>query len=128
MSRVREIWNEAFSDCKQLKTVRFAKDSQLEELKACCFYGSGIKSIVLPQRVRAIGYSAFQDCTWLRSARLNEGLEEINGCGVFGGSGLRNVELPSTLRDLGNCTFSACGALRYIRLPEGLERVGNACF
>ena len=65
----------------------------------------------------------------LRSAVLNEGLEELKGdydeteCeirynGIFSKSRLRQATLPASLRILGAGTFRDCKELKRVRFAE----------
>lgn len=49
----------------------------LEKIGDFCFSASGIEELVLPASVREVGANAFADCKWLKSVRLNEGLERL---------------------------------------------------
>lgn len=48
---VKEIGMNAFSNCKNLKSVTFAPGSRLEKITAGCFYQTSIEKIVIPKGV-----------------------------------------------------------------------------
>ena len=49
----------------------------LETIGDYCFHGSGLESVEFPGSLRSVGTSAFYKCERLRSAYLNEGLQEL---------------------------------------------------
>ena len=59
---VREIRNEAFRWCENLKCVIFAKGSRLEAVGDLCFADSGIQEINAPRSLRVIGEDVFARC------------------------------------------------------------------
>ena len=68
-------------------------------------YSSHLRSIVLPERLKRIGYGALRGC-----------------------SDLEEVIMPSTVRSLDNDAFSGCYDLEYIMMSENLESIGDECF
>ena len=63
---VTAIENEAFYNCKHLKSVTFAKGSRLEKIGSRCFYGTGIEKIVIPRGVEKIQDGTFSHCESLK--------------------------------------------------------------
>ena len=84
-NRVKEIQNNAFRNCKNLKEVVFEARSVLKK----------------------IGNYAFDGCKNLRNIRLPDGLETI-GVYCFSGCGLEEVVLPASVKSVGPCAFSRC--------------------
>lgn len=87
------------------------------------------RTIIFPNTVRRVSETAFNGNQPLRSAVLNEGLEELKGdydgteCeirynGIFSKSGLRQARLPASLRILGAGTFRDCKELKRVRFAE----------
>ena len=70
---VTEICVEAFCNCKHLRKVALAKDSQLESVGERCFYNSGIEEFTFPSALREIGKEAFGNCQNLRIAWVETG-------------------------------------------------------
>lgn len=61
--------------------------------------------ITLPETIRTIGHNAFQRCSRLNTATVQEGLVTIED-NAFDCSGLEHFTFPSTLRILGKNAFS----------------------
>lgn len=100
-----------------------------------------LTSLVLPDKLKVIGATAFNDCSNLTgSLILPEGLEDVKkaafkGCRSLTGS----LQLPSTLKKLGrekgytgagywDGVFNECGFVCKLILPESLEELGMATF
>ena len=103
--------------------------------------GADARTIIFPNTVRDMCGYAFTANKRLRSAVLNEGLEELPRCsdadffsddpdGVFANSEIRQIKLPATLRVLRHHTFYDCKMLRRVTFAEGsaLERIEGYCF
>ena len=90
----------------------------------------GLVSIVLPDQLKKIGYSAFQDCTNLSgSLIIPEGVVEIKSSAFYDCSSLKGtLSLPSTLEILGEAAFYSCGFMCELKLPEKLRVIGNRTF
>ena len=74
-------------------------------LRPGAFFGSGIRSLQLPERIREIGQYA-----------------------VFGMNHLTQLWLPDGVSKIGNGNFSACHELRAVRLPGSVKRFGGNLF
>lgn len=87
-------------------------------------------SIVLPDKLEGIGYSAFGSCSNLTgSLTIPEGVTRI-AYGAFSGctSMTGTLSLPSTLEFLGNCSFMSCNFNCDLILPDKLKYLGGIAF
>lgn len=94
----------AFGGCSDLKQVTF-KTTQLRHIPICCFAGTAITSITIPEGVSHIEAGAFGGCTKLTQ-----------------------VTLPTTLHTIGNSAFKNCEALTSITIPKGCHIIGDEAF
>lgn len=78
--------------------------------------------------VTAIGYSAFQDCTDLKSVIIPYGVKEIRNNAFYGCSGLQSVSIPGSVEKIGIFAFFGCTALTSITFPEGVTSIDLAAF
>ena len=87
-------------------------------------------SLVLPDKLTAIGSQAFYKCTSLSgSLIIPEGVEEIgdnafSDCKSLTGT----LSLPSTLKRIGRNAFESCNFVSELTLPESLEKIDNSAF
>lgn len=82
-----------------------------------------VKTVKLPNTVRAVKWGAFSDCKNLENVILNEGLTEL-GHSVFAGeSKIEEIVIPSTVTDIDEFTFGYCQSLKSVRFlgnaPDG---------
>lgn len=73
-SRLTEIGSKAFYLCSNLKTVKFASDSNLVSISDEASYHSSIESISNPSSVTRIGSGAF---LWCKSIKLNQLVQQL---------------------------------------------------
>ena len=91
------------------------------------YKGSG-GDVIVPEGVKRIGHSAFQDCTALTGIALPEGVERIETRAFSGCTALRTVILPEGLREIWRSAFSGCTALASMDLPESLADIDDWAF
>ena len=87
--------------------------------------------LVLPDRLKVVGYGAFSGCTYLvGSLIIPEGVTEIRREAFQDCTGLDGtLTLPSTLKTIGYYAFDHCSSLTgNLYLPEGLETIGDFAF
>lgn len=89
---------------------------------------SPLSHIELPNTVKTIGKSAFQESTGLLSIKIPDSVTEIedsvfNDC-IF----LNNVEIGNSLLSIGESAFSSCFNLSSIKLPDSLISLGERAF
>jgi cell surface protein len=125
---VRDIYEYAFCDVKELKTVKFP--DSLENIGGWAFFAchlteieipSGLTSIPehgfsycdfpmvsIPGNISEIGTDAFYECKELKKVNLEEGVERINGGAFLFCEKLNDITVPSTVNYIGNQAFDYC--------------------
>ncbi len=88
---------------------------------------SGITSLVVPERVTAIGISAFDHASSLREIVLPAGLQQI-GANAFRKTGIERIALPKGIGALENNVFAYCASLTECLLPNSLTSIGAGAF
>lgn len=92
-----------------------------------------LESIVLPESLKTIGGSAFENCVALKEIVLPEGVvygsdyNEITSW-FEGCENLTKAVLPSTLTKLPYYCFNKCRSLQSVNIPEGVKQIPNSCF
>ncbi len=124
------------------------KDDENKVLIKGAFEGSGVKTVVLPQTVRAVwGFAnckelktilvreqsdlvhidGFQNCTSLESLDLSSTkLESVSG--FENCTALKEIKLPDSVKRIAERAFYNCTALTEIDLPANLERIDREAF
>ncbi len=89
---------------------------------------TSLTSIMIPEGVTSIGNRAFERCTSLTSVMIPEGVTSI-GDYVFGRcSNLTSIVLSEGLNRIGDGAFYICSNLTSIVLPESVAKIGNSAF
>ena len=92
------------------------------------FAGTGIKQIVIPNKITEINYGTFRECKKLNDVKLPNSILAIKDNAFEGCTLLDNIELPSSINDIGNSVFSKCYSLRKIVLPEKVQKISSNLF
>ena len=96
-------------------------------------FDDSVKELVIPSEidglpVKAIGSTAFQNCSTLESIVIPEGVTGIYAATFSGCTSLKNVTLPSTLKEISYDAFKNCISLEEIEIPASLTDIGTAVF
>lgn len=100
-------------------------------IPASAFYGkTTLLRLTLPDKLTAIGNSAFSGCSSLTgSLIIPEGVTEIGSQAFYYCSSLMgSLYLPSTLVTIGSRAFTYCGFICNLNLPTGLVEIGSYAF
>lgn len=86
------------------------------------FVNCEFTSIKIPSSVREIDDNAFDNCKYLGTIILSEGLEEIGSEAFTDCSSLKSVTIPSTVHIIGKGVLEDCPALEKISVSSGNSR------
>ena len=92
------------------------------------FRNSDITSVTIPEGVKYINYSAFEQCASLKSVKFPNSLVRINGSVFSECTSLSSVTFGEDLKTIGREAFKGCEALKEIVLPNGLETLEYESF
>lgn len=112
---VKIISEGAFYECEELNNLEFEKDSELREIMDSAFFHCiNIHNIILPEKVKKIGYNAFgiwsntnykgKDCNVVTIIKLNENLVHINKL-AFCNRIIRNIFIPKNVETIEESAF-----------------------
>ena len=88
-----------------------------------------LRSVQLPDSLKRIADSAFQDCTSLESINLNiPHLHEIGSNAFYNCSSLEELHLPDSLTQIGTYCFHGSSQLKKVKLPTRLNSLGPSAF
>ena len=124
---VTEIGNNAFSGCTSLTSVVIPEGVtkiEYDAFKGC----TSLINVVINGKIKKIDYNTFKNCTALESITLPVGLKEIQANAFDGCVSLKSIEIPSSVTRIEDCAFFRCRSLTNVVLPDGLTRIGEAAF
>ena len=92
------------------------------------FSNTNIKSFTIPNNIKNIGVSAFEQCSNLTSINLPNNLTKISNSAFQYCLALNNVTIPDSVTDIENYAFYNCSDLSNIKLPDNLKTIGDSTF
>ena len=104
-------------DVKKLKKI----DNQM-------FFGSNIKSIIIPDSVKSIGYDAFGHCESLKSVVIPDSVRSIGHGAFYKCESLTSIIIPDLVESIEYYAFAWCESLKSIIIPDSVESIGNWAF
>ncbi len=87
-----------------------------------------LKKVVIPQNVRTIRSAAFKNCTSLVEVELKYGLREILWEAFWGCSSLKEIVIPDSVIVLGVAAFTDCSSLTYVVISKRLINISRSTF
>ena len=125
-SGIEIIEEDAFSG-KDIKSIYISEGVEIIEDNAFQFCDK-LTKIRLPNTLKKIGESAFEQCSLLERIEIPEGVELIDEWCFFKCINLQKVTLPSTLKEIGKHAFEQCYKLNNINIPEGVKELKEYTF
>lgn len=89
------------------------------KINAGAFSGSKVERVVLPDGVKVIGDSAFENCAFLTEVVIPDTVTSI-GAKAFRGTALKTIALPGGLTQIGDAAFQN-SALERISIPGSVK-------
>ena len=112
--------------------VRFVFPENIEEIGTLAFHSTNLTgSLILPNSIRQLDYSAFRSVTSLNGTlSLPNSLETISDDVFYECSNLTgNLQIPESVEEIGNFAFHQCRSFTgELILPKGLKSIGGSAF
>lgn len=87
-----------------------------------------ITKCVIPDNVKCIGYSAFQECKSLSSITIPDSVTSISGYSFAYCKSLDSITIPDSVKSIGSYAFYNCKTLESITIPNNIRNIGYATF
>ncbi len=84
--------------------------------------------IAVPEGIKTIAASAFQNRTRFKNISLPESLEMIESEAFRSCSNLRSIDIPENTIRIGNSAFRDCINLKSLNIKNGLIKIGDRAF
>lgn len=101
--------------------VKIIGDSAFED----CDY---LTSIVLPEGITCIGSSAFYNCSNLKYINISDEVTSIGSYAFAYCSSLENVRIPDLVTEISSYAFKNASKLKNIAIPSSVKRIGISAF
>ena len=120
LCNILKVAKSLFEGHTNLEHINFLLPSKIEEIEEKAFKDCrSLKDIEIPENVKIIGDYAFKDCKNLKEIIFPEILETIGDSAFEGCESLDNVVVPPTVRRIGFNAFKGVNFLRYDGTAEG---------
>lgn len=107
--------------------IRF--DGEVTEIGSCVFNKCGnLKSMILPNSVKYICYSAFLDCDNLESINIPNGLNLIREQAFKNCKSLKSITIPDSVTSIEKQAFRECSSLESVSLGNGITNIADVTF
>ncbi|MDE6889943.1 MAG: leucine-rich repeat domain-containing protein [Eubacterium sp.] len=124
---VDKIGDQAFAQCKKLKSVLFPVG--LKSLGSEAFRGdSALEEATIPAGVTTIQPGTFQGCESLKKVNMTNELKIIGNRAFQGCKSLTDFVVPGNVTTLGDQAFANCESLHEITIPMRTTSIGSGVF
>ncbi len=153
---VTSISDEAFADCKSLRTVvipdsiirvgknafngcnyltyitsngfKYLGNSNNPHLYLLDVTNTEITSAIISNNCKIIGYEAFADCALLATIKIPDSVTNIGYKAFSNCSSLTDIQMPNSLVYLGDKAFNGCTKIKYNRYTIVKSSVIYSCY
>ena len=87
-----------------------------------------LTSIIIPNSVTTVEYSAFAYCSSLTSIAIPNSITTIEEDTFCGCSSLANINIPNSVSSIGAYAFNNCKSLTSITIPNNITTIGHNAF
>ena len=87
-----------------------------------------LTSVIIPDRVTAIGFEAFYNCFSLKKITISNSVTSFGRYAFSGCNALASVEIRNGITEIGDETFRGCASLTAITIPSSVTKIGNGAF
>ena len=92
------------------------------------YYGEFLETISLPDTVKVIEESAFENCRSMQEMILPEGLFSIAPSTFAYCEKLKSVTIPNSVRFIESKSFYNCHELSQVAIPDSVRSIGDKAF
>lgn len=125
--KVVYIADTAFMDCKEIKSIVIqdgVKKIGFRTFRGC----SSLATISVPDSVEEIGAEAFEDCNSIVNISIPQNVTMIQNFSFAGCTSLNNIIIPNDVVYIGDYAFKDCIGLQSIYVPSGVSNIGKEVF
>lgn len=91
-------------------------------------YNGAQTDIVIPDCVKEIAPSAFNNCYGLTSVVIPESVTKIGECAFKNCGNIKTVHIPDSVTEIGKSAFEGCARLETVRLSKNISVIEDSAF
>ena len=120
---------QAFYNCTCLTDFPLEQQTNLTEIKEETFWGTGLKTVVIPQNIENIGQSAFNRCREITQVTFPQtSFFSIGDTAFMDCEKLECLELSDNVGNIGKYAFADCFSLAEVVLPDNITQISDGLF
>ena len=146
LSKVEDILNSAFSDCKSLKALDLSSVVSIKSDVFCgcqnlknvtfrkvqyiydnAFANSGISHVDLPTSLVELGKNVFWQCDSLKSVKIQSKITAIPEGSFDGCDSLKQIDYPNSVLTIGKRAFAETGLASFV-FNDAVQEIGDFAF
>ena len=116
----------AFYQCHNITSVIIPES--VTAIGGYAFCNTGLTEIVIPDSVTLLGEYAFAQCSYLKSAIIGGGVENISERAFYGCDKLESVVIGDDVKTIGSHAFYHCDNLESVVIGNGVKTIGVYAF
>ncbi|MCR5042045.1 MAG: leucine-rich repeat protein [Clostridia bacterium] len=110
-----------FEECISLSEVTIG--SGVRTIGKKCFMKTALTEVDIPDCVREIENSAFEDCDSLTDIRIGKSVYRIGDCAFWDCDSLKTITIPTNVFELGEGCFYSCDSLESAVIGNGVSEL-----
>lgn len=87
-----------------------------------------LKKVIIPETVTTIDHSAFSGCTSLKEINIPNSVSRIGNDAFAYCTSLEKIDLPDSILDIEHCCFYGCSSLKKVKLPNNISTISSSMF
>lgn len=120
-----QLGNGVFATNPKLTSVTF--NDNLRIIGEGSFNGTGLKEIIIPNTIEAIGSAAFGNCLNLETVVIGDGVTVL-AAGLFVGDiSLKNVTIGKNVKTIETSVFNSTG-IEELVIPDNVTEISDSAF
>lgn len=125
----------SFTNCKNITSVRFKKNSTSFGFKNCTslktvtsdngeLEGLNLEGCTALKEIKNVGYDCvFKNCTSLESVEFSNACDSIPNEAFYGCTSLTSINIPRSIKKIGYYAFAYCTKLTTIQIPYKVQEL-----
>ena len=93
-----------------------------------CYGCSSLKSVTLPEGIKAIENYAFANCNSLSNINIPQSVQSIGSAAFDNCRSLTSVTIPEGITGISDFAFRQCSSLEEVHFPNSLTSIGEGAF